>query len=116
MGNDAIQPNPVFIIFLLFQYQDNPRFLSGLDCIIKGLSYCFSPFIPEVKFNGVGICEAITLGFVRKNNFRLSALGFTPLGLIPFLMRITDSVNMAGFIFPPCLGVSLPLDVNCGAS
>jgi hypothetical protein len=116
MINDGIQPDPVFIITRIFKDRDNPGPLSGLDGIVKGLADGFSPLVSKVKFNGVGICEAITLGFVRKNNFRLSALGFTPLGLIPFLMRITDSVNMAGFIFPPCLGVSLPLDVNCGAS
>ena len=75
MVNDGVQPNPVFIILLFLQYQDNPCFLPCLYGIVRRLTYRFRPFVPKVKFNGVGICEAITAGSVWQYHFHLPLIG-----------------------------------------
>jgi len=74
MVNDGIQPDPVFIISLFFQYQHNPCPLPGLDRIVKGLADGFSPFVSEVHFNGVGTGKAIAPGFVWKYHFHLAVV------------------------------------------
>ena len=83
MLNDGVQPNPVFIILLLLQYQDNSCPLPCLDGIVKRLSDGFSPLRAKVKFNSVGVREAITPGSVWKDHFHLPVVILAPLGLIP---------------------------------
>jgi hypothetical protein len=49
--NGGVQPNPIFSVFHCFQYQYNPRFLSGLYCVIRALAqrnraeYAYSQYI-----------------------------------------------------------------------
>ena len=82
MVNDGIQSNPVFVIVFIFQYQNNPGFLPGLKSIVKRLADAFRPFGSKIKFNSVGVREAITPGSVRKDNFHLAVMVVAPSGLI----------------------------------
>ena len=58
----GIQPNPIFSVFYCFQYQNNPRFLSGLYWIIRALPHRLTPVIPKIKFNCVSIGYTIAAG------------------------------------------------------
>jgi len=45
MFNGGVQPNPIFSVFHCFQYKNNPRFLSGLYCVIRALPHRRNPII-----------------------------------------------------------------------
>jgi len=84
-----IQANPVFVVARLLQYQDHAGPLSCLNGIIKGLPDGFSPFWPEVEFNGVFLSKtvaSVVLGSdlgnlsncIRKRPTRASILPLKP--------------------------------------
>jgi hypothetical protein len=50
----GVKPNPIFSVFHRFQYQNNPRFLSGLYRVIRALTNRLTPVITKIKLNRVG--------------------------------------------------------------
>jgi len=81
--NGGVQPNPVFSVFHRFQYQNNPRFLSGLYCVICALPHRLGPTISKIKFNRVGIRHTIAARTIRQYHFNLPFLRLAPFLLIP---------------------------------
>ena len=67
----GVQPNPIFSVFHCFQYKNNPRFLSGLYCVIRTLPHRLTPVITKIKFNRMGIRHAIATGTIRQYHFDL---------------------------------------------
>ena len=76
--DSGVQPNPVFSVFYCFQYQNNPRFLSGLYCVISALPHRLTPVVTKIKFNRVGICHTIATGTIRQYHLNLPFLRFAP--------------------------------------
>ena len=51
MLNDGVQPNPLIILFFLFQYQDHPDFFPGLDGIKRACPIDSARLFPKSKSN-----------------------------------------------------------------
>jgi len=81
MINGCIKSNPVFVIGLLFQDQDDAGLFAGLERVVERLADCLCPLIAEIEFDGVGGSQAVAAGFIREH-----VLGFAVLLLAPFFL------------------------------
>lgn len=89
MFDYAIRSNPIFIVFFGFENQNDAGLFAGLEGVVQTLADRLGPFAAEVKFNRVGVRQAVGPGAIRQNNLCSAALLGTPLILIPPLRMLS---------------------------
>jgi hypothetical protein len=79
MLNDGVQPNPLIILFFLFQYQDHPDFFPGLDGIKRACPIDSARLFPKSKSNSWDLgCAYPLISLLSRTVFRKGGFQVIP--------------------------------------